>query len=81
LSTDDNFLVQILDRRTRQKAFLELVLASMEEIIRGVKIRSSLGCSDYALVMFMITRNVGLAKSRIRTLNFKRVNLKLSEIQ
>ncbi len=43
-----------------------------EESVRGVKAGGSLGCSDHALVEFVILRNAGLAKSRVRTLNFRR---------
>jgi len=47
------------------------------EIIDDIKIRGSLGCSNHALVEFVILRNVGLAKCGVRTLNFRRVNLRL----
>ena len=67
-STDDNFLVQVLDRPTRGEALLYLLLTSAEDIIKGVKVGSSLGCSDCAPVEFTILRNVGLAKSGVRTL-------------
>ena len=33
-----------------------------------------MGCSSHALVEFVISRNVGLAKSGVKTLNFRRVN-------
>jgi len=49
----------------------------MIEIIKGVKIGGSLGCSDHALVEFVTSRNVSLAKSGVRTLNFRRDNFKL----
>jgi len=42
--------------------------------IREVKIGDSLGCSDHALVEFVILKNAGLAKSRVRTLSFRRAN-------
>ena len=45
-----------------------------EESITEVKIAGRLGCSDRALVEFVIWRNAGLAKSRLRILNFRRVN-------
>lgn len=32
-----------------------------------------MGCSD-VLIEFVILRNTGLAKSRVRSLNFRRVN-------
>jgi len=42
-----------------------LVLNSVEEIIKDIKIRGSLGCSDHGLVEFMILRNVVLVKSGV----------------
>jgi len=42
--------------------YLELVLTNVEETVTEVKIRGSLGCSDYALFEFVISRNVCLAK-------------------
>jgi len=38
------------------------MLANAEKIINEVKIGGNLGCSDYALVEFVICRNAGLAK-------------------
>ena len=76
-SIDDNFLVQVLDRPTRGEALLDLLLTNAEEIIKGVKVGGSLGCSDHAQVKFVISSHVGLAKSGVRTLYFGRVNFKL----
>lgn len=56
---------------------LNLVLIYVEEILN--KIEGSLGCSNHALVGFMISRNTGLAKSGVRTLNIRRVNFRLLE--
>jgi len=52
---------------------MDLVLTNVEELIKEVRIGGSLGCSAHALVEFVILRNMGLAKSRVRTLNFKKV--------
>jgi len=76
-STDDNFLVQVLDRPTRGEALLDLLLTNAEEIIKGVNAGGSLGCRDHALIEFGISRDVGLPKSGVRNLNFGRVNFKL----
>ena len=75
-SIDDNFLVQVMDRPTRGEVLLDLLLTSVEEISKGVNTGGSLGCSDHALVEFVISRDVGLAKSGVRTLNFGRANFK-----
>jgi len=37
----------------------------------------NLGYSDHVLVEFVISRNLGLAKSRVRALNFRRVKFML----
>ena len=73
-SVEDNFLVQVIDEPTRGEALLDLVLTNAEESIKGVKIGGSLGCSDHALVEFVILKNAGLGKSRARTLCFRRAN-------
>ena len=50
------------------------MLINEEESIREVKIGGSLGCSDHALVEFVSLKNVGLAKSTVTTLCFRRAN-------
>lgn len=67
-SVEDNFPVQILDKPTRDEALLDLVCSNAEEI------GGSLGCSNPTLVELVVLRNRGLAKSGIRTLNFRRAN-------
>ena len=56
---------------------LDLVLTNEAEIIKGIKNEVSLGCSDHALVEFVILRNVGLTRSGVKTLNFVRVKFRL----
>ena len=73
-SVEDDFLVQVLDRPSRGEALLHLVLARVKESIREVKTAGSLNCNDHAVVEFVIWRNAGLAKSRIRALSFRRAN-------
>ena len=48
------------------------MLTNAEESIREVKIGGSLGCRDHALMEFVILKNGGLAKSRVRTLCFRK---------
>ena len=45
------------------------------EIIREVKTGHSLGCNDHAMFKIVITRNMGLAKSRVKILNFRKVKM------
>ena len=40
---------------------LDLVLTSVEEIIKDIKIGGSLGCSNHAMIEFMISGNMGMA--------------------
>ena len=56
---------------------LDLVLTNEEESVRVVKIGGCLGCSDHALVEFVILKNAGLAKNRARTLCFRRAKFQL----
>lgn len=76
-SIEDNFLFQVLDKPTREKAFLDLVLTDVDDLIKEVKIGGSLCCSDHALIQFVILRDVSLAKSKVRTFNFRRANFQL----
>lgn len=46
---------------------------------KEVKAEGSLGFSNHALVKFMILRNASMAKSRVRTLNFRKGNFRLFE--
>ena len=73
MSIENNFLVQVLDKSTRG----DLVLTNVAETIKDIKTGGSLCCSDHTLAEFMISRDVGLAKSGVRTLNFGRANFKL----
>ena len=45
--------------------------------VKEVKIRSRLDCSYHVLVKFMISMNMGLAKSGVRILNFRRAKFQL----
>lgn len=72
-------MVQVTDGPTRGEASLGLVLAKEEESVREVKIGGGLGCSDRASEEFAIRRDAGLAKSRARTLNFRRAKFCLLE--
>ena len=61
----------MLDRPTKGEASLDLVLTNAEENIREVKTGGSLGCSVHALMEFVIWRNAGLSKIRVKTLIFQ----------
>jgi len=67
----------LLDKLSRREALLDLVLTSADKPTEEVKTGSTLGCSNHILVEFMVSRNMGTAKSKVRTLNFRRVNFGL----
>lgn len=46
-------------------------------LIKGIKIGGSLECSKNVLIEFVILRNIHLAKNRVKSLSFRRVNLRL----
>ena len=50
------------------------MLSHAEEVVKEVKIGGSLSCSNRALVEFVISRHMGLAKSGVKMLNFRGVN-------
>ncbi|KAK4810519.1 LOW QUALITY PROTEIN: hypothetical protein QYF61_004482, partial [Mycteria americana] len=74
---EDNFLTQVIDSPTRGEALLDLLLTNTDELIIWVKIGGSQGCSDHALVEFTILRDMGQVKSKVKTLNFRRVSFQL----
>jgi len=62
---------------TRGDAILDLVVTNVSELVGDVKIGGILGCSDHALVELALLREMGITKSIVRTLNFRRANLQL----
>lgn len=64
---EGNFLVPVLDKPTREAVLLDPVLTRADELIRKTEIGGSLNCSDHALVKSLMSRNMGLKKSRVRT--------------
>jgi len=75
--TEDNFLSELIDTPTRGDAILDLMLANASESISYIKTRSSLGCSDHALVEFTVLRDTGKARSIFRTLNIRKASFQL----
>ncbi|GAB0190086.1 ras GTPase-activating protein 1-like [Grus japonensis] len=72
-----NFLSQVIDSPTRGDALLDLMFTNASELIGDVKIGGSLGCSGHALVELAVLRDMGQAKSKARTLNFRKAKLQL----
>ncbi|KAK4806761.1 hypothetical protein QYF61_005557 [Mycteria americana] len=75
--TEDNFLTQVIDTPTQGDAILDLMVTNASELISDVKIGGSLGCSDHAFVEFTVLRDMGQARSIVRTLNFRKANFQL----
>ena len=74
---EDNFLSRIIDSPTRGDAILDLMLTNVSELIGGVKIGGSLGCSDHGLVEFTLLRDMGKVRSIVRNLNFWKAKIQL----
>lgn len=74
---EDNFLIQTIDHLTRGELLLDLLLTNTDELIREVKIGGSLGLSNHYLVEFTLWRDMGQVKTRVKTLNFRKVNFQL----
>jgi len=47
------------------------VLTTAEELIMQIKTGGTLGCSDHVLIEFVFLQKTGLAKSKVKTLNFR----------
>jgi len=77
---EDNCLSQVIDSPTRGDAILDLLVTSATELIRDVKVGGSVGCSDHALVEFADLRDMGQAKSKVRTLNFRKAKFQLFKV-
>ena len=74
---DNNFLSQIIDSPTRGDVILDQMVTNASELIGHIKTGGSLGCSDHVLVEFAVLRDVGQAKSKVRTLNFRKAKFHL----
>jgi len=74
---EDNFLSQVISTPTQGDAILDLLVTNASELVGDVKIGGSLGCSNHALVELTLLREMGITKSIVRTLNFRRANFQL----
>jgi len=76
-STDDNFLMQVVEEPMRRGALLDLKLTNKEGLVEDVKVGDSLSCSDHEMVEFRILCGGSRSISRIKTLDFRRANFGL----
>lgn len=67
--SDDNFLVQMLKRPMKGDALLNFTL--YKELVRVLKARDYLACSNHEMVEFRIVRGESKTKSRIPNLNLE----------
>jgi len=56
---------------------LDLLVTNAREIIGDIKTEGSLSCSDHALVELAVLRDMGQAKSKVRTPNFRKAKFQL----
>jgi len=77
--TEDKFLNQARESPTRADVILDLLVTNASKLIRDIKIGGSLRCSDHTLVEFIVLSDKSWAKSRVRTLNFRKANFQLFE--
>ncbi|XP_074436717.1 interferon gamma receptor 1 isoform X2 [Larus michahellis] len=74
---EGNNLSQVIDNPIRGAVILDLMVTNVSELIGDINIGGSLGCSDHALVEFAVLKDMGQAKSKVRTLNFRKANFQL----
>lgn len=76
---EENFLVQVLDKATRDEVLPDLVLTIVEELNKEGKLGGTWGCSDCALFELVILREMAKSKVSRRT-NFRLFRELLDEI-
>lgn len=76
-SVEDKFLVLVLDKPTRGEVLLDQEFTNEEELIQEVKTGGRLDCRNHALTECVISRNMGQAKIRVKTLKFRAVKFHL----
>jgi len=74
---DDNFLLQLIEEPTRRGAKLDLVLTKKKGLVRNMKLKGSLGCSDHEMVEFKILRAAMWVHSKLNALDFRRAHFGL----
>ncbi|KAK4818023.1 hypothetical protein QYF61_004147 [Mycteria americana] len=70
---------EVIDSPTKGDAILDLLVTNGSELIGDIETGGSLGCSDHALVEFAVLRDMGQAKGKVRTLNFRKANFQFSK--
>jgi len=76
-STDDNFLMQVVEEPTKRDTLLDLILMNKERLVEDLKVGGILSCGDHEVVEFRILCGGNKAINRITTLDFRRSNFGL----
>lgn len=76
-STDDNFLIQVMEEPMWKGVLLDLILTNKEGMVGDVKVGCSLGSSDHEIIEFNIMQGRKRAISKIETLDFMKANFGL----
>ena len=71
---EDDVLAQVVEEPIRQGVLLDPAPSNRNGLVRDVKVRGSLGCSDCEMVEFKNMSGRSKAKSRIATLAIQRAN-------
>jgi len=67
----------VIDSPNRGDAILDLAVTSASKLIIDVKTGNTVSCSNHALVEFTVLRDMGKARSVVKTLNFRKANFQL----
>jgi len=67
----------VTKKPTRRGVKLDLVLTNKEGLLKNVRLRGSLGCSDHEMVDFKILRAVRRVHSKLTALDFRRADFGL----
>uniref|UniRef100_K7EXP3 Endonuclease/exonuclease/phosphatase domain-containing protein n=1 Tax=Pelodiscus sinensis TaxID=13735 RepID=K7EXP3_PELSI len=70
----DNFLFQKVEKATRRKAVLDLILTNREELVENLKVEGSLGESDHEIIEFTILKKDRRENSKIETMDFRKAD-------
>lgn len=62
---EDNLLTQVNNSPAREDALLYLLVTNTRPVIRNIKIRGSLHCSDHALVKLAVLRKMGQVRVKL----------------
>lgn len=74
ISWKENFMCQLVDAPTRNKALLDWLITSNTELIVYVEVRENLGNSDHRVIMLTVNYGKRRRKGSTITLHFQRAD-------